>query len=44
MDKAQHDKTMTELGENVKDTFDELINGEGFSFNQREIKSNGIIL
>ena len=39
MDKAQHDKTMTELRKNVKDTFDELINGEDFP-SIKEIKSN----
>lgn len=39
MDKAQHDKTMTELRKNVKDTFDELINGEVFP-SIKEIKSN----
>ena len=39
MDKAQHDKMMTELRKNVKDTFDELINGEDFP-SIKEIKSN----
>lgn len=39
MDKAQHDKMMTELRKNVEDTFDELINGEDFP-SIKEIKSN----